>query len=330
MCFSTLCLLLFPGYVSPITSFDNLFKYHNSIIFDDSSICCVSQVMTMRDLSNEEKEMAMHEVLKSADEATCRRINDLEEQLKLERVQNSELKLQFDELQISMESADVNYEMLKQKCMAQFQAFQDEIQLLKMNRKNTDDEEACSRVPPFQHNQLKMLSSTVEENSQALNDVDLRLQIHENTKYNGRILWKIDDFHTRHQETLAGNLSALHSAPCFTREYGYKFCLRAYLVGDGFGRGTHLSLFVVIMKSDHDSILEWPFQKKVKFTLINQQNRKNDHTEKMVADKDSQSFQRPKQEMNIASGCPLFISLDRLDAEGYLKEDALFFDVTVE
>ena len=283
--------------------------------------------------TDEEKEVDMQEMMTitSVDETARQRIDDLEDQLKAERAKNAELKLQFEELRVSMESADVNYEILKQKCMAQFQAFQDEIQVLKMNRRNRNDDDVNSRaIQPIQHNQLKMLATSVEENTQVLNDIDLRLQIHENTKYNGRLLWKIDDFHTRRQETLAGNLNSLHSAPCFTSEYGYKFCLRAYLDGDGLGSGTHLSLFIVIMKSDHDSILEWPFQKKVNFTLINQQNRKRDYTEKMVADKDSPSFQRPKQDMNIASGCPLFISLDRLDAEGFLKEDSLYFDITVE
>ena len=296
----------------------------------NSSSSSPSSTHEEKETMNMQEAMPMN-IISAVDEATRQRIEDLEAQLKTERVQNAELKLQFDELRVNMESADVNYEMLKQKCMAQFQAFQDEIQLLKMNRRNRNDDDACSRaIQPIQHNQLKMLATSVEENTQVLNDIDLRLQIHENTKYNGRLLWKIDDFHTRRNETLAGNLNSLHSAPCFTSEYGYKFCLRAYLDGDGLGTGTHLSLFIVIMKSDHDSILEWPFQKKVNFTLINQQNRKRDYTEKMVADKESPSFQRPKQDMNIASGCPLFIALDRLDAEGFLKEDSLYFDITVE
>ena len=268
-------------------------------------------------------------------------VEELETQLKQERMQKDNLKLQFDELRISLESADVNYEMLKQNCMAQFQLFQEEIQVLKMmhsqQNSNTINNSGDRRSSPQtsqsrqqENNQLRSLASSVEENNEMISDLDLRFQIHENTKFNGRLLWKIDEYHTRRQETLSEEINALHSAPCFTSEYGYKFCLRAYLDGDGLGRNTHLSVFIVLMKTDHDSILEWPFQKKVKFTLINQQNRKLDVTEKMVASKDSQSFQRPKNEMNVASGCPLFISLDRLDAEGFLKEDALFFDVTVE
>lgn len=40
-------------------------------------------------------------------------------------------------------------------------------------------------------------------------------------------------------------------------------CLRVYLNGDGTGRGTHLSLFFVVMKGPNDALLRWPFNQKV-------------------------------------------------------------------
>lgn len=43
-------------------------------------------------------------------------------------------------------------------------------------------------------------------------------------------------------------------------------CLRIYLNGDGTGRGTHLSLFFVVMRGHSDALLKWPFNQKV--TLI--------------------------------------------------------------
>lgn len=41
-------------------------------------------------------------------------------------------------------------------------------------------------------------------------------------------------------------------------------CLRIYLNGDGTGRGTHLSLFFVVMKGPNDALLRWPFNQKVR------------------------------------------------------------------
>lgn len=40
-------------------------------------------------------------------------------------------------------------------------------------------------------------------------------------------------------------------------------CLRLYLNGDGTGRGTHLSLFFVVMRGKCDALLKWPFSQKV-------------------------------------------------------------------
>lgn len=41
-------------------------------------------------------------------------------------------------------------------------------------------------------------------------------------------------------------------------------CLRLYLNGDGTGRGTHLSLFFVVMRGPNDALLRWPFNQKVR------------------------------------------------------------------
>lgn len=41
-------------------------------------------------------------------------------------------------------------------------------------------------------------------------------------------------------------------------------CLRIYLNGDGTGRGSHLSLFFVVMRGQSDALLKWPFNQKVK------------------------------------------------------------------
>lgn len=43
-------------------------------------------------------------------------------------------------------------------------------------------------------------------------------------------------------------------------------CLRIYLNGDGTGRGTHLSLFFVVMRGPNDALLRWPFNQKVRLS----------------------------------------------------------------
>ena len=43
------------------------------------------------------------------------------------------------------------------------------------------------------------------------------------------------------------------------------------------------------------------------------------------------SFQRPGQnEMNIATGCPMFVRIDHLLSGGFVKDDTVFFKIVVD
>lgn len=44
-------------------------------------------------------------------------------------------------------------------------------------------------------------------------------------------------------------------------------------------------------------------------------------------DPNSSSFRRPAAEMNIASGCPLFVSQSVLETGSYIKDDTIFIKV---
>ena len=47
-----------------------------------------------------------------------------------------------------------------------------------------------------------------------------------------------------------------NSPPFYTHPHGYKMCLRVYANGCGTGEDTHLSVFVALMKGEHDEHLE--------------------------------------------------------------------------
>lgn len=46
-------------------------------------------------------------------------------------------------------------------------------------------------------------------------------------------------------------------------------------------------------------------------------------------DPNSSSFRRPVAEMNIASGCPLFVSQSVLETGSYIKDDTIFIKVSL-
>ena len=157
----------------------------------------------------------------------------------------------------------------------------------------------------------------------------LRLDMMDCKNTDGVLLWKITEIRRRRREAVNGKTPSIYSQPFYTSPNGYKMCARLYLNGDGMGRGSHLSLFFVIMRGEYDSLLPWPFQQKVTLILIDQGGRHH-ISDTFRPDPSSSSFKRPRSEMNIASGCPLFVSLSTLDGGGYITDDTLFIKMVVD
>lgn len=131
-------------------------------------------------------------------------------------------------------------------------------------------------------------------------------------------------------EPLQAQLTGACPTAFYTSRYGYKMCLRIYLNGDGTGRGTHLSLFFVVMKGPNDALLRWPFNQKVTLMLLDQNNREH-VIDAFRPDVTSSSFQRPVSDMNIASGCPLFCPVSKMEAKNsYVRDDAIFIKAIVD
>ena len=59
------------------------------------------------------------------------------------------------------------------------------------------------------------------------------------------------------------------SPPFYTHPYGYKLCLVVYPNGIYFGKGTHVSVLVGLMKGEHDDQLNWPVEVDVAVELLN-------------------------------------------------------------
>ncbi|XP_078261060.1 TNF receptor-associated factor 5-like isoform X2 [Rhinoraja longicauda] len=180
---------------------------------------------------------------------------------------------------------------------------------------------------------LKQHELLLNAHKKLLEKTNERFRVLEAAGYNGKLIWKICNYRRRKQEAAAGAAVSLFSQPFYTSRCGYRLCARAYLNGDGAGNGTHLSLFFVVMKGEYDSLLMWPFKQKVTLALLDQNPKKHHIVELFKADASSSSFKRPVSEMNIASGCPRFVShavLEGGKTGTYIKDDTLFIKVIVD
>ena len=61
-----------------------------------------------------------------------------------------------------------------------------------------------------------------------------------------------------------------YSLPFYTHPQGYKMCLNVDANCYGKGKGTHVSLFVFLMRGEFDDVLKWPFRGHVVIQLCNQ------------------------------------------------------------
>ena len=259
--------------------------------------------------------------------------NSEEKDIKIEQLENESIEMhtkigsfqeQIDDLNFNLkgmndlvESLRKEMEKLKeQPSQPQFSVLWGGVKVKK------DVDEVKSKVRDVENKNLDF--------NKSVTDMDLKIQLVENKTMNGELIWKIDKLDFRMAQAKLGKVSALHSAPCYTKQYEYKYCIRLYLHGDGMGRATHISIFFVVMKSEYDELLTWPMKKRVTFELINLGNEANSVIETFVSNPKSSSFQRPTKNMNVATGCPTFISIDQFLNGGFIKDNCAFIRATVK
>ena len=102
------------------------------------------------------------------------------------------------------------------------------------------------------------------------------------------------------------------SQPIFTGNDGYMLKLRVDANGDGSGKGTHISVYVHLMKGENDDILTRPFKCDITVRLLNWREDKG-HVEKTVDFTDSTDMKYRKRVMEgdrATDGCgyPQFLS----------------------
>ena len=128
-------------------------------------------------------------------------------------------------------------------------------------------------------------------------------------------------------------------SPAFnTHVGGYKMCFWVDADGCEDGKGTHVSLFVYMMKGEFDSHLKWPFKGEITVELVNQKERGENHVGKPLQHTDpdecNDCFQRVTDGDRVKEGWgyPTFIAHTELykpeEDKEYLLNDTLIFKVT--
>ena len=132
------------------------------------------------------------------------------------------------------------------------------------------------------------------------------------------------------------NKECWYSDPVYSHFGGYKMCLRIDPNGYDSGKGTHVSVFVHLMKGDNDDNLKFPFKGRIVVSLLNQLEDKNHFTSEVW----SLEYNLPVDTSGPVTtgdrgdgwGLPKFTPLNDLNYNSdkncqYLKNDRLFYRI---
>ena len=128
-----------------------------------------------------------------------------------------------------------------------------------------------------------------------------------------------------------------YSRSFYTHNKGYKICLHVDAAGNDDGEGTHLSVYLHLMKGPHDDELTWPLRGKFEMKLLNQISDSEHHSVTIIYNNNTPDMcvSRVKEgddETECGWSKPKFISNKHLHKTTatcqYLKDDCLFFQVT--
>ena len=100
----------------------------------------------------------------------------------------------------------------------------------------------------------------------------------------------------------------IESEPFFS-SHGYKMKLLVYLNLAPSGYAGYMGVYIVLMRSDRDRTLAWPFTKRFTFVLVDQQDdlSQRENTKYAIVPCGEELFGRPRQRENDGLGQQQFV-----------------------
>ena len=130
-----------------------------------------------------------------------------------------------------------------------------------------------------------------------------------------------------------------YSKPFFAYKGGYKMSLIVDAVGSEKGEGTHVSVYLFLMKGPHDDELQqsgnWPLRGTFTIELLNQLDDYRHRTSKVYISNTTSSSSVTNRIMNgsyapSGRGISQFISHNDAFLNAYLKNDTLYFRINYQ
>jgi hypothetical protein len=108
--------------------------------------------------------------------------------------------------------------------------------------------------------------------------------------------------------------------------------LLVYLNLAQYGFTGYMGVYLVLMKSDRDAALPWPFTKRFTFVLVDQHDDlgQRQNIEHAIVPDEEKNFKRPRQRENTGCGSSEFVKHSTLRTRQYIRDHAVYIKVVVD
>ena len=149
-----------------------------------------------------------------------------------------------------------------------------------------------------------------------------------------QLSWRISDIEKILVQAREKSSTVLESSPFYSANHGYKLKLYVYPNGDITSKHNYLSVFLVLMEGEYDSLLPWPFHQRITFILVDQLERSAEEKKNIVmeltTDPTRSSCAKPSGKVVKPSiGFTRFVTHKNLKTRRYIVNDSLLLQVEV-
>ncbi|KAM7448927.1 TNF receptor-associated factor4 [Porites harrisoni] len=149
-----------------------------------------------------------------------------------------------------------------------------------------------------------------------------------------QLSWRINDIEKILSQAREKRSTVLESSPFYSANHGYKLKLYVYPNGDVTNKHNYLSVFLVIMEGEYDSLLPWPFHQKITFILVDQpggSDEKKNIVMELTTDPTLSSCAKPVAGKvgKPSNGFARFVTHKNLKTRRYIVNDSLLLQVEV-
>lgn len=143
----------------------------------------------------------------------------------------------------------------------------------------------------------------------------------------GNYVWKIDSFKARLDAMLKDHYKMLYSPGFYTSPNGYRFCVRLNISAQN---PQCLALHVHLMRTENDDCLEWPFNGRISFAMINQYEPDLTQRDTMMSNSSLIAFRKPSAEICVRGfGYTEYAPVSDVIKNGFVRDDSLVIRVNI-